>query len=144
MTWGTAVAVLYVGLHVAGSVAGCGFMIAVGLGALGRDALRKRLGLRGKVIEDVALHCCMHQCALCQEAREVQSSATQWGAGRRQAEVYTQAAMMPLTPVSAVGGSSSSGGVAPPILVVMQPAMETYQNPAGFMVEDGGLEQQFV
>jgi Cys-rich protein (TIGR01571 family) len=47
------------------------------MGLSNRTKLRKMYGLKGG--GDCCAHCCCHQCALCQEAREVDVSWPEFG-----------------------------------------------------------------
>lgn len=51
--------------------------IANCMGLSNRTKLRKMYGLKGG--GDCCAHCCCHQCALCQEAREVDVSWPEFG-----------------------------------------------------------------
>eukprot|EP01048_Picozoa_sp_COSAG05_P008670 COSAG05_NODE_672_length_7990_cov_9.794830_4_plen_403_part_00 len=140
----TSLAVIYIGMQVVvGLATSCSFAAVVMLGAVGREALRRRVAIEGRVVEDLALHCCLHQCALCQEASEIQASATQWGGGSRRQEARAHATpVIPLAPVVAIGTTTA---VESPMT-----AAETHQNPvvegdvAGYVADDDGLEQQFL
>ena len=135
----TSLAVIYVGMQVAMLfLSGYSFLAVVVLGAMGRDALRRRLGIEGQVIEDLALHCCLNQCALCQEAREIEASFSQLGGGRRRQQHMQQQQqhalqaplplVVPLAPVVALPAATTTMHVNPAAVAAGQ---------TEFLAEDG-------
>jgi len=52
----------------------CGIPIYCCLGMMSRGPIRKKVGIDGELWEDVCIHLFGHQCALCQEQREIQDA----------------------------------------------------------------------